>query len=524
MRVLLTVAALLISVTAYAESEEYILNIKEDYKARISNKVARRIARRRGAKRPATWLRAINGTKRLQRIKERGLKRSVARTGYRLKDPLPLENTYLVTRNRNRMRFPGVGSIGYVEPNTVVTLTLPELKRSFTRSGNPNCGEFINCANDPFENWGVGPVVGIDAFQAWRTSTGSSDIVVAVIGSGIDLDHPDLVANLWSDPSGNFTTGESVRGFNAFSNTLPEDDFGFSTHEAGIIGARGDNNIGAQGVNWQVQLMAVKVIRLVSGNTITTSLDALIRGLGYIIKKKQQGNNIRVVQSNWLAPGTSTALQQQISQLNSLGILFVSTAGDNSSDLDTQRFIPASYNLPNVLTVGSYFGSFTAQSSFIDYSPFSNFGDQTVHVAAPGEVIWSTWIGGGYQSWAGGGTAAAFASGTAALLASIDNTLTAGELKDLIVNNAKPFPEFNGLTITGGAVNAGNAVEAIAPEPVLNGDYNCDGTVDVSDYQLWRSTFGSQPEDSRCTADGNGDGRVDAADYTVWRDNLGATR
>ncbi len=548
--ILFTSMAIFIT-NAHAEeiTSEYILNLNDKHVNRVTKRLLRNEARTRNKKNYKKWISKIQGQKLEKRLLKKALRQSISKAGFTLlRDNLPeaLGNTYIVKAS-SQPSFSvddlDPAKVGYLESNRIVEIAIPNLQTAAARvdvkseeiftaqamqsTGNPNCSEFNDCSNDPQANWGVGPVVGIDAYKAWKISTGSSDVVVAIVDTGVDLSHPDLIQNIWSDTVTNFAAGESVHGFNAFANTPPQDDFGIGTHAAGIIGARGNNAIGIQGVNWQVGLMPVKVYRLIGGNTVQTSLDAMLRSLGYIIKKKQQGVNIKVVQSSWLASPNSTSLQTLVQQLNTLGILFVSTAGDNfqaGQNINSLTIVPATYSMPNVITIGSYYGTFTGFSSFIDYSDFANYGNTKVHLAAPGESILSTWLGGSYQFWAGSNIAAAFASGTAALIASVDNTLTPAQIKDLMINTGKPFSQFNGLTITGKAVNAGNALEAIAPPFVaLSGDYNCDDRVDSADYTVWRDNLG-RTNVGECSGDGDGDGDVDQTDYIIWKNNFGSSR
>lgn len=495
---------------------------------RTRKNIIRKIASKRGIEKPRKWYRRVKDKKMGERIAERTLKRTIAKAGFRLiSDDLPLPLTFLVKNKRNsELILADVDplKVSSIEPNRVITINLDNnaLQSPSTKMGQPDCSEFNNCSNDPIDNWGNGPIVGIDAYKAWKTSTGSEDIVVAIMSSGIDLNHQDLVDNLWTDNTTSFAAGESAHGFNAFSNAAPQDTHGVGTYEAGIIGAQGNNGVGINGINWDVSLMAVEVVNHVSGNSFQTSLDAFLRSMGYIIKKKRAGHNIVAVQSSWLINNTSNTMYQLIQEMNELDILFVTAAGDQIGNINNLNLPPATYDLPNILTVGGYYGTFTAFSSFVQYLNYSNYGDVKVHIAGPGEDILSTWVDGTYRrQWGGSGVASSFAAGSAALLASVDSSLSASELKDLILNNAKPFDEFAGLTVTEGAINVGNAMEALAPQP-LAGDYNCDGTVNLADYTVWRDNFGSTNADN-CSGDGNGDGKVDASDYAVWRNNFGAS-
>src|SRR5262249_28581701 len=212
---------------------------------------------------------------------------------------------------------------------------------------------------------------------AWDVVQGSPDVVVGVIDTGIDYTHPDLVANMWTNPGeipGNGIDDDGngfvddVYGYD-FANDDPDpsDDYGHGTHVAGTIGAVGNNSVGIAGVSWRVRLMAIKFI----GANGSGSSSGAVRAVNYAV---QMG--ARLTSNSWGGRGNSIALREAIAAAQAAGQLFVAAAGNSSSNNDTNPFYPASYDLDNVIAVG-------AIESDGDRATFSNFG-QTVDVYAPG--------------------------------------------------------------------------------------------------------------------------------------------
>ena len=181
---------------------------------------------------------------------------------------LPLPDTYLVKlkdrkrfkKNSNFKRYFAFFEPDYKAlPHDAAYEGLPRFSAA-AATVNPNDPELSS-----FNSWGLDPYYGTNAREGWSFTTGSENEVVAVLGGGIDLTHPDLSANIWQDPApsaGN--KKETIKGFNAYNTTvanLPVDDHGITTFAAGVIGARGNNNIGVAGINWYAKLMAGKGVK-----------------------------------------------------------------------------------------------------------------------------------------------------------------------------------------------------------------------------------------------------------------------
>lgn len=326
--------------------------------------------------------------------------------------------------------------------------------------------------NDPRygELWGLhntgqtGGVVDsdIDAPEAWDIASGTSEVVVGVVDTGVDYNHEDLAANIWTNPGeipGNGLDDDGngfvddVHGWNAYANHgNPMDDHDHGSHCSGTIGARGNNGKGVAGVNWDVKIMGLKFLSATGSGSTTDAIEAI----NYAVTMKNRGVNIRVLSNSWGGGDFSQALLDAINAAAAADILFVAAAGNSTVNTDTSPNYPSSYDAPNMLAVAS-----------TDYrdalSSFSNYGATTVDLGAPGSSILSTTPGNTYQVFSGTSMATPHVSGAAALLASIDPSLTYSEIKSFLMNNVDPIPALNGKCVTGGRLNVAKAVNAVGP-------------------------------------------------------------
>ncbi|MEG4144760.1 S8 family serine peptidase [Microcoleus sp. Pol12B5] len=300
----------------------------------------------------------------------------------------------------------------------------------------------------------------IDASEAWDSQTGDRRIIVAVTDSGVDYNHEDLIANIWTnsgeipgdgiDNDGNGYT-DDVRGYDLYNNDNdPSDDLGHGTHIAGTIGAIGNNRIGVTGINHNVSLIPLKI-----GSRIAPDLVSITRGIRYATTKGAD-----VINASWNVPD-SRALFDAISEANSAGILFVAAAGNNSSNNDIRPSYPANYDLPNVISVAA-----TDRNDQLAF--FSNFGASTVDLGAPGRNILSTVPGNNYGFYDGTSMAAPHVAGAAALLLAQDPTLTVAQLRNSILSTVDPLPSLAGRTVSGGRLNLRNVLNPVNRPPVLN--------------------------------------------------------
>ena len=297
----------------------------------------------------------------------------------------------------------------------------------------------------------------IKVLRAWARTTGSKRVVVAVLDSGVNYLHRDLASNIWVRPAGmspysDDELGEfnDLHGFNATDRLRdPMDDNGHGTHCAGIIGAEGDNNYGIAGINWEAEIMPLKFL---NANGSGTTKDA-IEAINYVIERKRAGVNVRIISASWGSTQKSSALRDAIKRAGDEGVLFVAAAGNSRDDSDKRPHFPAGYDLPNVVSVASV-------DRTDALSVFSNYGARSVHVAAPGSEILSTWLKDDFYVASGTSMATPEVAGVAALILSVNPKLSVKELRDKLLNSVDKLDSLTGKVATGGRINAAKAVGA----------------------------------------------------------------
>jgi thermitase len=297
----------------------------------------------------------------------------------------------------------------------------------------------------------------ISALDAWAKTHGSEKVVVAVLDSGVDYTHPDLSNNMWVrpdslDPYLDEQLGEvdDEHGFSALDEARdPMDENGHGTHCAGIVGAEGDNGEGIAGVNWRVEIMPLKFM---GAGGFGTTKDA-IEAINYVIARKKAGVNVRIISASWGSRQKSRALGDVIRKAGEEGILFVAAAGNNNENADRSPHYPSGYDLPNVVSVA-------ALNRRDERASFSNYGPKSVHVAAPGAEILSTWLGGEYEEHSGTSMATPVVAGVAALVLSVEPNLSVAELKKRLMDSVDKLDALKGVVASGGRVNAARAVGA----------------------------------------------------------------
>jgi subtilisin family serine protease len=343
--------------------------------------------------------------------------------------------TYDAVENLDRVRLPSgmevadamawykaQRTVEYAEPNYVLqAAALPNDTRVAELWGLNNTGQTGGTAD-----------ADIDAFEAWDLTTGSDDVVVAVIDTGIDYTHPDLAANMFRNTADCNANGldDDANGYvddchgidTANDDSDPMDDNRHGTHCAGTIGARGDNAAGVAGVNWRVKLMACKFL---DANGSGATSDA-IACLSYVKAMKERGVNVVATSNSWGGSAFSQALLDAIEAQRTRDILFIAAAGNAASNNDATPAYPAGLDAPNVIAVG-------ATTKFDARSSFSNYGRSTVHLAAPGSEILSTVPAGGYQVLSGTSMATPHVAGVAALLEAHDPSRDWRAIKNLLL-------------------------------------------------------------------------------------------
>ncbi len=235
----------------------------------------------------------------------------------------------------------------------------------------------------------------IGAPSAWDSTTGSRDVVVMVLDSGIDPTHQDIAGNLWNnpeDPPNGYDDDKNgyvddTHGIDAIGGTgMVFDGEGHGTHVAGTIGAVGNNGIGTAGVSWKVSLISC---RFIDATGYGSDSDA-ITCLDYAVSLKKRGVNIVAINASWGGYGDDPLLKAAIERVTSSGIAFVAAAGNEANNDDAVPMYPAAYQIPGVVSVASF-----GKDHNLSY--FSNTGPGTVDLAAPGEQVVSTYAGVNYS-------------------------------------------------------------------------------------------------------------------------------
>lgn len=294
----------------------------------------------------------------------------------------------------------------------------------------------------------------VDAPEAWDIHTGSSLPLVAVLDTGVDTNHLDLAANLWTNPGeipGNGVDDDSngfvddVRGWNFVADTNePFDDNGHGTHCAGIIAAGGNNGRGVSGICWQASLMPLKFMNAAGNGTSADAAEALAYATAM---------GVHITSNSWTSNEYSAAIENAIQASNTAGILFVAAAGNEGVSLDVVPTYPAQYPTANILAVA-------ATTRRDGLALFSNYSATHVDLAAPGETILSTLPGNSYGERNGTSMAAPVVTGICALMKSYRPVLTHQQIRDLVLASVDPVAELSGKVATGGRVNAHTAVSA----------------------------------------------------------------
>ncbi len=326
----------------------------------------------------------------------------------------------------------------YAEPNYEITVNLtPNDPRFPEMYGLHNTGQSGGTAGDD-----------IKAVEAWNLYTGDPNLLVGVIDTGVDYNHPDLAANIWTNPGeipGNGIDDDGngyiddVHGYDFYNNDGdPFDDYGHGTHVSGTIAAAGNNNTGVVGVCWGAKIVAIKFL----GSTGSGSTAGAIAGVQYAIRV-----GVRLTSNSWGGGGFSQALLDAINAAGAAGQLFVAAAGNSSANTDQSPSYPASYDSPYIISVAA-----TDRNDALAY--FSNYGATTVDLAAPGVDILSTLPGNSYGTLSGTSMATPHVSGVVALTWGRYPAVSNLQVKNMILGAVDTRAGLAGKCVTGGRLNA----------------------------------------------------------------------
>ncbi|MGZ3773113.1 MAG: S8 family peptidase [Pseudobdellovibrionaceae bacterium] len=293
-------------------------------------------------------------------------------------------------------------------------------------------------------NWAGGPKgEDVHALDAWKINQGSKDIIIAVIDSGAKIDHPDLVENIYTnqaelngvkgvdDDNNGFI--DDIHGWDFANNDAdPDDEVGHGTHVAGLIGAS-HNSIGIAGMMAHVQIMPLKFL---SKNNKGDTKNALL-AFDYAIKM-----GAKIINISWGSENQSELMQKAIRTANDKGILVVAAAGNSQKDNAKSPIFPASYQIPNIISVGATDGNG-------DKASFSNWGKSSVHIFAPGVYLISVTPNNDFTYQSGTSMAAPLVTGALGLLFSQYPTMDIQTAKQRLMDTSDNKEKYSDIGLSG---------------------------------------------------------------------------
>lgn len=387
--------------------------------------------------------------------------------------------------------------IEYIEPNYIYsTTTLPDDPLTNQLWGLHNTGQ-------------TGGVSGADiqANEAWNIVTGSPNVVVGIIDTGIDWTHEDLVDNIWQnlaedadgdgrvlewngsmwqfdpgdengiDDDGNGYVDDFVGWDFRNNDNDPFDGHGHGTHVAGTVGANGNNSKGVAGVTWDVQLAGLKFLSD-SGSGYT---DDAIEALDYAVNM-----GFRISNNSWGGGAYSDALYESLENARDNNHLFIASAGNAGKNTDNYTHYPSSYNTNNVISVAA-----TNHNDLLSY--FSNYGASSVDLAAPGSDILSCKPGNTYAAHNGTSMATPHVVGACALLWGLYPDKNFAQIKEAVLNATTSTPALTGKMVSEGRLNVYNTLNYFGT-PIIGGCRNHDSLILVNLYNTtdgpnWTNTW-----------------------------------
>lgn len=327
------------------------------------------------------------------------------------------------------------------------------------------------------------PDADMDINEAWDISDGDENIIVAILDTGVDYTHSDLSDNMWRGLAKHGLDFAANDNGDNDDDPMPDEPYNenghyHGTHVAGIIGAVGNNSIGISGVAQNVQIMALKVFR---PNGYGYSSD-IMEALDYVSQRVDAGDNIVAINASYGGGGTQgDSTSRAIESLGDKGVVFCAAAGNSSLNIDNDPVYPASYDAPNIIAIA-------ASDQDDNLASFSNYGKNSVDIAAPGTNILSTYPENRYAYLQGTSMATPNIVGSIVLLAAQNPNASAVELKNKLLDGVDVKPIFTDKTVTDGRVNTYIALGGIVniipdyiPTLKLQGSIitGAQGTIDI---------------------------------------------
>ncbi|MFM6772099.1 MAG: S8 family serine peptidase, partial [Microcystis panniformis] len=292
--------------------------------------------------------------------------------------------------------------------------------------------------------------------------TGDPNLVIGVIDTGVDYNHPDLVGNIWTNSGEIANDGidndgngyiDDIRGWDfAYNDNNPSDVHGHGTHVAGTIAAKGNNGVGVTGVAWNAKIMPLKFLND-QGSGYTS--DAIL-AINYATDK-----GVKLTNNSWGGGGFSQGLYNAINAAGQAGALFIAAAGNSGQNADIYPMYPAAYDLANIISVAAT----NRKDQLVTFDNTggwwgSNYGLTSVDLGAPGSQIYSTTPNNTYSTYSGTSMASPHVAGAAALLWSQNPTWTAQQVKNTLMNTGDSLASLAGKTVSGKRLNVFNALAA----------------------------------------------------------------
>jgi subtilisin family serine protease len=327
----------------------------------------------------------------------------------------------------------------------------------------------------------------IDAPEAWEINIGSNEVVVCVIDTGVNYDHEDLSSNMWVnngeipnngiDDDGNGYVDDYLGWDFCNVDEDPMDDHDHGTHCSGTIGGIGNNKVGVAGVNWTVKIMPLKFLDSCGSGYTSDAVEAIIYStmMGAVISS-----------NSWGGADFSQALFDAIEDFGNSGGVFIAAAGNGDEDgigidNDEDPHYPSSYDLPNIIAVAA-----TDRDDHL--ADFSNYGVESVDVAAPGVDIYSTVIS-GYSTFSGTSMATPHVAGVAALVKSQNLSAGYAVIRAAIQQGVETKASLIGKIATDGRINAYRALRSFKQCP----DCPADGLITNATYHKGTTCSCSNP-------------------------------
>jgi subtilisin family serine protease len=320
--------------------------------------------------------------------------------------------------------------LSFIIATTLLVSGIAQASPSFYKQGS---------ISKRFSSWGVDPSYqksSINLLGSWKKFKKNKEVIVAVIDTGIQYNHPYLARNIYI-PKKEVSSKNYGIDFSSGSKTLqPLDTHGHGTHVSGII----------KSIFPEVKILSLKYYNpKASGQH---NLNSTIKALEFAVDQ-----NVDIINYSGGGPESSAVELAILKRAETKGILIIAAAGNERSNIDLKKnaYFPASYGLSNIITVGAH-----NEKNIIIKS--SNWGEKSVDIAAPGYRIKSAIPGNGAGYMTGTSQATAFVSGVAALIKSQFPKLGSKHIKNIILSSSLKIKSFQGKVLGGGKLDATRAL------------------------------------------------------------------